>query len=38
MKRIKDFITGKIQLVSFDESNNSSVIDVKMNKSILDEK
>ena len=30
--------TGKIQLVSFDQSNNSVVIDLKMNKSNRDEK
>ena len=38
MKWLFDFIAGKIQLVSFDQSNNSVVIDLKMNKSNLDEK
>ena len=38
MKWLVDFIAGKIQLDSFDQSNNSVVIDLKMNKSNLDEK
>ena len=38
MKWLVDVIAGKIQLVSFDQSNNPVVIDLKMNKSNLDEK
>ena len=30
MKWLVDFIAGKIQLVSFDQSNNSVVIDLKI--------
>ena len=37
MKWPLDFIAGKIQLDSFDQSNNSVVIDLKMNKSNHDE-
>ena len=33
-----DFNTGKIQLVSFNQSNNTDDIDVKMDRSILEEK
>ena len=32
-----DFNTGKIQLVSFDRSNNTGAIDVKMDGSALEE-
>ena len=38
MKWLVDFIAGKTKLVSFDQSNNSGVIDVQMNRSNLDEK
>ena len=38
MKWLVDFIAGKIQPDSFDLSNNSVVIDLKMNKLNLDEK
>ena len=31
MKLLVDFIAGKIQFVSFDQSNNSVVIDLKIN-------
>ena len=37
-KWLVDFNAGKTQLVSFDRSNNSSSIDVKMGGSILEEK
>ena len=33
-----DFNTGKTQLVSFDRSNNTGDIDVKMGGSVLEEK
>ena len=33
-----DFNTGKTQLVSFDWSNNTAAIDVKMDGSVLEEK
>ena len=33
-----DFNAGKTQLVSFDHSNNTDAIDVKMDGSVLDEK
>ena len=33
-----DFNIGKIQLVSFDRSNNAGSIDVKIDVSILEEK
>ena len=33
-----DFNAGKTQLVSFDQSNNTGAIDVKMNGSVLEEK
>ena len=33
-----DFNAGKTQLVSFDKSNNTGAIDVKMDGSLLDEK
>ena len=38
MKWLVDFNTGKTQLVSFDRSNNTGDIDVKMDGSILEEK
>ena len=37
-KWLVDFNTGKIQLVSFDRSNNSGAIDVKMDGSLHEEK
>ena len=37
-KWLVDFSAGKTQLVSFDRSNNSGFIDVKMGGSILEEK
>ena len=37
-KWLVDFNAGKTQLVSFDQSNNSGSIDVKMDGSILEEK
>ena len=37
-KWLVDFNAGKTQLVSFDRSNNSGAIDVKMNESVLEEK
>ena len=37
-KRLVDFSAGKTQLVSFDQSNNTGSIDVKMNGSVLEEK
>ena len=37
-KWLVDFNAGKTQLVSFDQSNNNSSIDVKMDGSILEEK
>ena len=33
-----DFNAGKTQLVSFDQSNNTGAIDVKMDESVLEEK
>ena len=33
-----DFNVGKTQLVSFDRSNNTGAVDVKMNGSVLEEK
>ena len=37
-KWVVDFNAGKTQLVSFDRSNNSGAIDVKMDGSVLEEK
>ena len=37
-KWLVDFNAGKTQLVSFDWSNNTGAIDVKMNGSVLEEK
>ena len=37
-KWLGDVIAGKIQLVSFDCSNNTGTIDVKMDGSVLEEK
>ena len=37
-KRLVDFNAAKTQLVSFDWSNNTGAIDVKMNGSVLEEK
>ena len=37
-KWLVDFNAGKTQLVSFDRSNNTGAIDVKMKKSVLKEK
>ena len=37
-KWLVDFSAGKIQLVSFDRSNNNGSIDVKMGESILEDK
>ena len=37
-KQRVDFIAGKTQLVSFDQSNNTGAIDVKMDGFILEEK
>ena len=37
-KWLVDFSAGKTQLVSFDQSNNTGAIDVKMDKSVLEEK
>ena len=37
-KWLVDFNAGKIQLVSFDWSNNTGAIDVKMDGSALEEK
>ena len=37
-KRLVDFNAGKIQLVSFHQSNDTSAIDVKMDGSVLEEK
>ena len=37
-KWLNDFNDGKIQLVSFDQSINSDTIDVKMDRSVLEEK
>ena len=35
---IVDFNAGKIQLVSFDRPNNTSVIDVKIDRYVLEER
>ena len=37
-KWLVDFKVGKTQLVSFDWSNNTGAIDVKMDESVLEEK
>ena len=37
-KWLVDFNSGKTQLVSFDQSNNTGAIDVKMDESVLEEK
>ena len=37
-KWLADFSAGKTQLVSFDQSNNTGAIDVKMDGSVLEEK
>ena len=37
-KWIVNFNAGKTQLVSFDQSNNTGAIDVKMDGSFLEEK
>ena len=37
-KLLVDFNTGKTQQVTFDQSNNTGAIDVKMDGSILEEK
>ena len=37
-KWLVDFNAGKTKLVSFDQSNNTGAIDVKMDGSILEEK
>ena len=37
-KLLVDFNTGKTQQVTFDQSNNTGAIDVKIDGSILDEK
>ena len=37
-KWLVDFSAGKTQLVSFDRSNNTGSIDVKMDGSVLEEK
>ena len=37
-KWLVDFNAGKTQLVSFDRSNNTGSIDVKMDGSVLEEK
>ena len=37
-KWIVDLNAGKTQLVSFDWSNNTGAIDVKMDRSVLEEK
>ena len=38
MKWLVDFNAGKIQLVSFDRSNNNGSNDVKMDRSVIEEK
>ena len=38
MKWLVDFNSEKIQLVSFDQSNNTGAIDVKMDGSVIEEK
>ena len=37
-KSLVDFNAGKTQLISFDRSNNTGAIDVKMDGSVLEEK
>ena len=37
-KWLVDFNAGKTQLVSFDQSNNTDAIDVKLEGSVLEEK
>ena len=37
-KWLVDFNAGKTQVVSFDQSNNSGAIDMKMDRSVLEEK
>ena len=37
-KWLVDFNAGKTQLVSFDRSNNTGAIDVKMDVSVLEKK
>ena len=37
-KWLDDFNAGKTQLVSFDQSNNTGAIEVKLDGSILEEK
>ena len=37
-KWLVDFNAGKTQLVSFNQSNNTAAIDVKMDESLLEEK
>ena len=37
-KWLVDFKTGKNQLASFDRSNNTSAIDVKMDGNVFEEK
>ena len=37
-KWLVDFNVGKTQLLSFDQSNNTCAIDVKMHGSVLEEK
>ena len=37
-KWLVDFNTGKTQLVLFNRSNNTDAIDVKMDRSVLEEK
>ena len=37
-KCLVDFNAGKTQLVSFDQSNNTGAINVKMDGSVLEEK
>ena len=37
-KKLVDFNSGKIQLISFDRSNKTSSIDVRMIGSVLEEK
>ena len=36
-KWLVDFNAGKTQLVSFDQSNKTGAIDVKMDESVLEE-
>ena len=37
-KWLVDFGAGKTQLILFDRSNNTGAIDVKINRSVLEEK